>query len=111
MTPKLLGYILQGYFNDGNYIRLSERFDEYYYKTGFLDETFYTDFIKLLSRNERGSLYALNEVYYKMKKDPAIADGIWTRKLFQSFIKCSLQIKSKEAMHHISRDFSPFIDL
>ena len=92
---------------DKNYSRLTERFEDYYFKTGFLDKRFYEDFIDFLSRNEPGSLYALHEVYYKMKKDPILSqnDGFWTRKLFQSFIKCCLRIKSREAMHHMTRDF------
>lgn len=96
ITPNILISIIKGYIRDKNYTIGIERFEEYYYIKGFLNEPFYEEFIEILSKSDAGSLYALHELYYKIRKDGSVEI---TDKMWNGFTNCCQRIKSTEMMH------------
>jgi hypothetical protein len=98
ITPQILSSLIKGYLLDNNYLRAIELFEDHYYKSGFLTKEFYEELIFNLARTEKGSNYALRELYYKILK----SDINLTDQMQNGFVKCCKTLHSTEMLYLIT---------
>jgi hypothetical protein len=92
VTPELLIRLIKGYLLDKNFQRAIELFDDHYYKPGFLTFEFYEELILNLAKSEKGSNYAVRELYYKILK----SDIKLTENMENGFLRCCERLDSTE---------------
>ena len=98
--------VIEGYILDKDFSKGIERFEDSFYKSGFLNSGFYELFLHVLCKSTVGSQYAVHELFYKLLKDQKRNEEFWTCQMLDGFLKCCIKVYSSEKVYQITKFFA-----